>query len=210
MIQNSIANNWKEAFANKHFGKLFFVGIGLLIIILAAFPYFFNAIEQRNGIVLNDWLLRQIKPINLSTPIFAIIWFCTAITLWQAAKHPKIFIQLLWAFIVLCLTRIITISFVPLNPPSQLIPLVDPISNTFYGGVFLTKDLFYSGHTATMFLFFLIIPKKPHRYILLAASFVVGAMVLVQHVHYTLDVIAAYSFTYFVNKLALIITRRCY
>jgi hypothetical protein len=106
-----------------------------------------------------------------------------------------------WSYTFLCLSRIITIGFVPLNPPNNLITLADPITNMFYGGKFLTKDLFYSGHTATVFLMYLVVDSKILKYFLLISSILIGLMVLVQHVHYTIDVAFAPIFTIIVFKL---------
>jgi membrane-associated phospholipid phosphatase len=49
-----------------------------------------------------------------------------------------------------------------------------------------------------MFLFFLCLEAKWDKIIALTASFLVGILVLVQHIHYSLDVIAAFIFTYFI------------
>jgi len=79
----------------------------------------------------------------------------------------------------------------PLEPPSDLIQLKDPITYLFYGNEYVTKDLFFSGHTATQFLMFLCLKKKTERMILLVSTFLIAIMVLFQHVHYTVDVLAA-------------------
>lgn len=195
---NSIQHRWKNSWQLTDFKYKFFVGIFILIIILISFPFFFNHIENRNGYQINDWLLLQLPSINLSYPIFTLIWFCAALTITQIVKQPKFFLLFLWGFIFLSLSRMLTISCVAFNPPNNLLPLVDPISNAFYGGKFITKDLFYSGHTATLFLMYLCLRKKWHKTTALIATISVGVMVLVQHVHYTIDVIAAPFFTYLV------------
>jgi membrane-associated phospholipid phosphatase len=96
---------------------------------------------------------------------------------------------------------------VPLNPPPGLIQLSDPIANAFYGKSFVTKDLFYSGHTATVFLIFLCLEKRDEKIAALIATFIVGVLVLFQHVHYTIDVIAAPVFTYICFFIARKITK---
>lgn len=195
-------NNWKLSFGNRSFKIKFTIGLLLFIIVLIAFPIFFNYIETRDGAIINDWLLRQLPSINLSIPIFSLIWVSAALTIWQAFKNPAIFLLFLWGFVLLSLSRMITIYSIPLNPPQNLIPLIDPISNTFYGGVFITKDLFYSGHTSTLFMMYLCLQKPVHKTIVLVATCLVGSMVLVQHVHYTIDVFMAFPFTYVVFLLA--------
>lgn len=152
---------------------------------------------MREGIQLNDILLSILPAKDCSEAIFILIWSCVALATIRFLNNPMLFIVFLWAYVALCLTRIITISLVPLDAPVGLIPLRDPLSNYFYGQIFITKDLFYSGHTATLFLIFLCLEKKNDKLMVLFATGVVGLLLLVQHVHYSMDVLAAPFFAYF-------------
>jgi hypothetical protein len=62
--------------------------------------------------------------------------------------------------------------------------------------VYLTKDLFFSGHTATTFLLLLYVWKFPAlRRVMLATHVLVVVSVFVARLHYTIDVIGAYAIT---------------
>jgi hypothetical protein len=62
--------------------------------------------------------------------------------------------------------------------------------------VYLTKDLFFSGHTATTFLLLLYVWKFPKlRAAMLVTHVLVVASVFLAHLHYTIDVIGAYAIT---------------
>ncbi len=59
---------------------------------------------------------------------------------------------------------------------------------------YLTKDLFFSGHTATTFLLLLYVWDRPRlRWPALAAHAVVVASVFLSHLHYAIDVAGAYA-----------------
>lgn len=174
-----------------------FSGVITLSIISLFLNPFFQAIELREGFQINDILLSILPAKDCSEAIFILIWSCVALATIRFLNNPMLFIVFLWSYVLLCLTRIITISLVPLNAPDGLIPLRDPLSNYFYGQVFITKDLFYSGHTATLFLIFLCLEKKRDKLMVLLATAVVGLLLLVQHVHYSMDVLAAPFFAYF-------------
>lgn len=193
---------WKEAFIQKKFRVRLVFGLVVLISLLLTLPYFFEVIEKRNGWILNDRVLNWLPAINLSIPIFAIIWSMVAITLYECYKSPAIFLKMLWGFIFLTLARILSISFIPLNPPQNLVVLIDPLSNYFYGQDFITKDLFFSGHTSTQFLLFFVLQKSWQKKIALLSAVLVGGFVLVQHIHYTIDVLGAFVITPFVYKLS--------
>ncbi|MBL8951314.1 MAG: phosphatase PAP2 family protein [Myxococcaceae bacterium] len=63
--------------------------------------------------------------------------------------------------------------------------------------IYLTKDLFFSGHTATTFLLLLYVWRwRDLRRVMLAAHALVVASVFFAHLHYTIDVIGAYAVTF--------------
>jgi membrane-associated phospholipid phosphatase len=186
---------WVETMKDDGFKVKLYIGIALLITVLISFPFFFQHIELREGKVLNDVVLNQLTTRDVSFPIFTIIWAMTVLFFIRSVQSPALFLTFMYGFILMSVTRFITIYCVSLNPPTDLIPLVDPISNSFYGKSYVTKDLFYSGHTATQCLFFLCFRRKVDKLIALFCTIAVGFLVLVQHVHYTIDVIAAPAFT---------------
>lgn len=182
---------WMDTLKDETFKIKLYIGIALLLMVFISFPFFFQYIELREGKVLNDLVLNQLSARDVSVPIFTIIWSMTILFFIRSVQSPGLFLTFMYGFILLSLSRFITIYLIPLNPPNELIPLVDPISNSFYGKSYVTKDLFYSGHTATQCLFFLCFRRKLDRLIALFCSIAIGFLVLVQHVHYTIDVIAA-------------------
>lgn len=203
--QNSIKLiPWKQAIQINSFkGKLIVVAV-IFVSILLVFPSFFQYIEQRDGRQLNDYVVEQIKATDVSIPIFLCIWGITALMVTRCIKNPILLLTGLYGFIILTLMRMLTITLFPLNPPHGLIPLIDPISNFFYGknNDFVTKDLFFSGHTSSQFLYFLCLQKRSDKMLALLSTLIVGTLVLVQHVHYTIDVIAAPPLTYICFLLA--------
>lgn len=191
------ALTWRTAVREDGFKIKLIVVTLLFAAILVTFPFFFQFIEQREGRVLQDFIVDRIKPVDVSLPIFICIWGTTALMIIRCFRNPMLLLIGLYSFIILTLLRIISISLVPLNPPPGLIPLVDPLSNFFYGkSQFVTKDLFFSGHTSSQFLFFLCLLKRRDKALALLSTAIVGSLVLVQHVHYTIDVLAALPLTY--------------
>jgi len=199
---DSFRQKWKLAWQSSIFRKKSIIGFSLVLIILAFFPLFFQAIEKRHGPLLQDWLLIRLPAYDVSIFVFIIIWATSLLMLFRSIQDPNIFLQFIWAYVFLCLSRMISITLIPLDPPDRLLPMVDPISNAFYGKKYITKDLFFSGHTSTIFLNFLCLRKKPDKIFALIGTIIAGVLLLVQHVHYTVDVIAAPFFTYLVYWLA--------
>ncbi|TSD66081.1 hypothetical protein FFF34_001380 [Inquilinus sp. KBS0705] len=154
-------------------------------------PMFFNHIEKRNGVVLNDWLLARVPSYDMSYPIFAIIWGMAILTVIRATRNPDIFIKYVWTLIFINLARFTSISLVVLDPPRGLIHLVDPISGLFYGNASITKDLFFSGHTSTLVLMFLCLQKRTDKIIGFIATIALVILLVIQHIHYTIDIVAA-------------------
>jgi PAP2 superfamily C-terminal len=197
-VEETSQEKWQIAWKSPAYRKKVIAGIVIIFIILALFPFFFQLIEKREGILIHDGFLDLIPAYNVSVFVFLIIWAIAILTLRRAIQDPDILLNFLWSYILLCLVRMLTITLVPLNPPEHLIPMMDPISNSFYGARFITKDLFFSGHTATVFLMFLCLKKRTDRLLALVGSTITGILLLIQHVHYTIDILAAPVFSYFI------------
>jgi hypothetical protein len=193
---NKEFTNWAEDFSSPVFRRRFWVIIVGVTICLTLLPIFFQIIQKRQGVLLHDALLTALPAHDVSLPVFSLIWLMAALMLVRCFQDPKFMLLAFYSFTIFLCSRFITISLVPLEPPLHLIPLVDPLSNSFYGKDFITKDLFYSGHTASQFLFFFCLKKKRDKQFALFSGFAIGVLVLIQHVHYTIDVLAAPLFAY--------------
>jgi hypothetical protein len=192
-----ITSSWSKTWQQKPYKAAMISGFLILCIISYFLNHFFQAIEVRDGLEIQDILLSKLPAKDCSEIIFILIWSCVGLATIRFLNNPGLFLVFLWSYVALCLTRIITITLVPLNAPGGLIPLRDPLSNYFYGQIFITKDLFYSGHTATLFLIYLCLEKKNDKLFVLFSTGLVGLLLLIQHVHYSMDVLAAPFFAYF-------------
>ncbi len=64
-------------------------------------------------------------------------------------------------------------------------------------GVYLTQDLFFSGHAATTFLLWLYLRHRPRlAAAALLAHLLVVASVMLSHLHYAIDVVGAWAVTF--------------
>ena len=196
MPEASAREIWKATWNTRHKKQQIVIGTLLMLAVVIVMPHFFNAIQKRNGKLLDDWLLAIIPARNVSIAIFAIIWAMIILAIVRAMKDPSIYITYCWAYVFVTAARLACISLVPLEPPIGLIQLTDPITGIFYGNSVITKDLFFSGHTATLTLICLCLKKRNDQIIAAVATVVVAFLLLVQHIHYTIDILAAPVFVY--------------
>jgi len=195
---------WGEQLSDKSFRVRFGLTFFFLALALCALAKFLPYNETRPGFSMDDPFLGTFAPVKVTWLTFGLIYLALVIALFSLSFHPEKMLLAMQSYTVVALLRLITISFLPLNAPASIIPLKDPVVEFFGGGETLLRDLFFSGHTATMFLFFLTCPTKKLRWIYLACTVLVAACVLIQHVHYTIDVIAAPVFAYTGYRIALL------
>lgn len=161
-------------------------------VIVLALPSFFRFIAERPGYVPFDPVLEHFPPIDLSTATFLVLYGTLLSGLLYLVRSPALLLRGLQAYLFLLLLRMGSMALITLEPPPDLIPLIDPVTQVFYPAtVPFAKDLFFSGHTATLFLLFLAIPDRRWKPALLAATIFIGIAVIAQHVHWTIDVMAA-------------------
>jgi len=157
---------------------------------------FLVMIEHRAGVVLSDPVLALFPPADLTWLTFALIYLGLAVALVVLSRHPDALMLALQSYVMMVLVRIVAMYLVPLEPPAAMIALTDPTVETFGTGSTLTKDLFFSGHTSTLFLLFLVTPGRLWKGLFLLCAVGIGVAVLLQHVHYTIDVYAAPFFAF--------------
>jgi hypothetical protein len=90
------------------------------------------------------------------------------------------------------------------DPVSAFLRLISPWQVFAHDAmqVYLTKDLFFSGHTATTFLLVLHVRRWPGLLALaIAGHLLVVASVFLSHLHYTIDVLGAYAVTFAIFAL---------
>ena len=200
----SIKQAWTAALQSPKKRDKLLIGSFIVAIILSSLPIFFNYIQKRKGIVLHDWVLAHIPAYDVSVLIFTIIWGMALLIFIRALYNPVIYINYVWTLIFINIARMISIYLVALDPPNGLIHLVDPLTGVFYGNVVITRDLFFSGHTSTLVLIFLCLEKRTDKILGFISIIVVMVLLLVQHIHYTIDVVAAPIIVYMI----FLLTRR--
>lgn len=183
--------NWKSFFSNKRNKFKFIITVILLAILMLSFSQFLQFIENRKGVSLPDPLLNTFTPINLTWLTFSLIYLSIVLFVISVIKEPNKILTALQAYGLMVIFRAIAMYLVPLEAPETLLVLNDPFVQLFGKGEILTKDLFFSGHTGTLFLIFLLTEKKTLKFIFLISTFIVAASVILQHVHYSIDVFIA-------------------
>lgn len=119
--------------------------------------------------------------------------------------HPK---RIPFTLYSLGLFFIIRAGFISLTHIAPF-PTHTPIQFTTDIGIFFSKlffgdDLFFSGHTGAPFLMALLYWREPIlRYVFLISSLFFAAVVLLGHIHYSIDVASAFFITYSIYAIAV-------
>ena len=185
--------SWRAAWTKRSVRRHLVLIVLLLLGLLPVVPHFYQFIQARPGQLLPDPLLALLPIRDVSAPTFALIYGCVAATLVYLLPRPLLLLRALWAYYFLQLLRMFTLWLLPLEPPLTLVLLHDPVMDRIFAVTTqpIIRDLFFSGHTATMALLTLVGPGRRWRAALALMTVAVGLLVLVQRVHYSYDVLAA-------------------
>ncbi len=126
-----------------------------------------------------------------------ILWIFLIFIIIQKPHYIPFTLKSVSLFVII---RSLFVTLTHIGPfPTQIVISASYILNKLtFGG-----DLFFSGHTGLPFLFYLIFWHiKPLRYIFLSASIIFGVVVLLGHLHYSIDVLGAFFITYTIFHMA--------
>jgi hypothetical protein len=172
--------------------------------------------ERRPAPTLPDAVLAHVPYVAWVANGNYLLWLClylpvAAGLLWEA---PRRFVRYMVTGALVSLARGLTIAMTGLGVPdpavagpglgaydsaNAFLQLVSPWHVFAKGAAqaYLTKDLFFSGHTATTFLLLLYVWDRPRlRWVALAGHVLVVASVFLAHLHYAIDVAGAYAITF--------------
>lgn len=185
-----IKSNWSQTLANSSFLIEFIFSFFLLVATMTIFTKFTQFTEMRKGIQFVDPLLANFEAIDLTKSIFVMIYGGISLALFSLLSSPHKLMILFQAYALMVLARMVTLFTLPLAPPDGMIFLQDPFVEFFGTSPTIDNNLFFSGHTATIFMLFLCVPQKlkiPFFFITLF----IAVSVLLQKAHYTVDVLIA-------------------
>ena len=203
MASLSLDAGWRQAWADRGFRWRLLLTLPALVATLSALAALVKWVEQRPGAVLADPVLALLAPRDVTWPIFTLIYVGLLLAVVRLVRTPVRLVLGVQAYVVMALLRILVMWATPLDPPAGMIVLEDPLVQVVGGASRpLTRDLFFSGHTSTMFLLFLAVPGRAAKAFFLACTASVAFLVLVQHVHYAVDVLAAPPFAYAAWRIA--------
>ncbi len=188
---SNVVEVWKEEWSRRDFRLQFSAAVPALLLTLHFFTGFLQWVEQREGVTLNDPILAMIPPRDFTWLTFGIIYLAIVIALAYMSRHPRQLLLAIQSYTLIVIVRAVMMCLVPLNAPEGLIVLRDPLVQFVGNGAAPTKDLFFSGHTSTMFLFSLVMKRRALKNVYLVFTVLVATFVIWQHVHYVIDVAVA-------------------
>jgi PAP2 superfamily C-terminal len=177
--------------------------------------------ELRPAPTVPDLILGIVPRLNWLSRINYYLWIACYFppALYILYRDRRLFVRFIILDGMISLTRGLMIPLTGLGPPygadlNALHPfslwttwwqLVNPyralVGDT--AGIYLTKDMFFSGHIATTFLLYLFARRlgKRESRVFLALQLFSLLVVFFSHLHYTIDVIGAYAITFAVFTL---------
>jgi len=191
----------KNYWTNKEF--VFDVILALILLLASFFANFYAGIyatEKASNpvtdIILDNIPVYDVDMIFIYGPLF--LWaIVTALCLREPKRIPFV-IQSIALFV---LVRSVFISLTHIGPFPDMISIdyaSTAIKNFTFGG-----DLFFSAHTGLPYLMALLFWKNIRlRIFFIAMAIIFGIVVLMGHLHYSIDVLAAFFITYSIFIMA--------
>jgi len=182
--------------------KFTFIVLGILAISAFIFTHFLNwreGIVNHSGIVINDPVYHWLPLQEHSFLIFSITYGSVILYSFLNYKDPSFASRAILSYALILLFRIPTMLLVPLKVHPDLIFLQDPFLNELVYPSKIVNDLFFSGHVALMCIFTLISRMK---FWFVVLAILLAVFLLMQRVHYSIDVIGAIPFAWFAVRLS--------
>jgi hypothetical protein len=209
-----VAKDYKACFHSRHFLLSFFIGIFMFsaALVISSYAVQFATASASNPVtdlILDNVPVFDVDGLFVNGAVIMVLFIIAVCFLSPrripfAAKTIALFIVIRSLFIIL--THIGSFPTQAVIDPATQNLIGSIIGNGLYSSFFLGKDSFFSGHTGLPFLMaFLYWDKKWLRYIFIAFSIMFGIIVLLGHLHYTIDVLSAFFIAYGIYRMARVL-----
>jgi hypothetical protein len=194
--------NWKKFFSKKINSFTLAIGLAYFVSVTILFKEFLFDFELIQGVQLDDYFLRIFPSHDVSAGIFILSYFTVFYNYVILLAYPKTLQNFIIFYATALVMRFITLYFLHLEPPIGIITLHDPIlANTTYNDIVIRKDLFFSGHMVAVLCSYFTVPNKTIKNIFLVTSILTGFLLLIQHIHYTVDILGAIVIVYLLYRV---------
>jgi len=182
--------------------------LSLLIVAAATFLDYFSGVyvsSKTKVAYVPDLILDHIGPVNVGFfYVYGYLTLCFTLFLYSLVLHIRTLHVVVSQFSFLVMLRAVFVVLTHLQTPPDGINAEFP---WIFKGISFQNDMFFSGHTAIPFLGFLLFEGKI-RYFFLSGSVFMGAVVLLMHLHYSIDVFSAFFITYCCHKVGNVVLEK--
>lgn len=167
----------------------------LFLVIAVILDYFSgNYVSRAGEAVASDIILDRIPVFDLSYIfLYGYAFVIGVLLLYPLFFYTKKFHIVISQFSLLILIRSFFITLTHLKTPENAVVIN---ANYIYNLLLFNNDLFFSGHTAVPFLGFLLFRKTKLGIFFLVSTIILALTVLFMHLHYSIDVFAAFFIAY--------------
>lgn len=205
-----MAESYKKHFSDKNFHIAFWSGLGLLFLSLVAQFFVNDYVTKAMSESVTDIILSNTRVYNVGG-IFA--WATVALVLIGViicARHINYVPFVAKSIALFTLIRSVFVSLTHISPfPTRAVINTAFFHREAFNGILTGNDLFFSGHTGVPFLLALIFwDNKPLRIIFLCFSILLAIVVLLGHLHYSIDVLSAYFITFSIFEICKVFFKK--
>ncbi len=200
-----LLHKYKTLFSNKEYVTSFILTFVLLIgsLIINYYAGIYATEKASNAvtdIILSNTRVYDLDWLFIYAPI--VMWVFITFLCFSAPKRLPFALKSVALFTII---RAIFISLTHIGPFYPQLVLDSTIVNKFtFGG-----DLFFSGHTGLPFLMALVFwNDKRLRILFILLSIMFGIVVLLSHLHYSIDVFSAFFITYTIYHISAFLFKK--
>ncbi len=196
-----LRRRYHAAYAEPRYLLSVFLSLGafLLSLVISSYAIVFATDRASNPVtdlILSNTPAFDVDGIYVYGAICLIVFIAIIIL-----AYPKRIPFTLYSLALFFVIRAAFVTMTHLGPftPQTGIDFGATVQRMFFG-----DDYFFSGHTGSPFLMALVYWREKYlRYIFLAWSVFFGVVVLLGHLHYSIDVFAAFFITFAIYHIAL-------